>query len=95
MEDHGDGAPGPVSRPDERIIEFGPDADDALQATLRVFANAGMVVSIVKIDGSVVDVVPVLVDGGQILGAKWTTVGGRSEETVIVRIAEVAHLRVL
>lgn len=82
-------------RSSERIIEFGPDGDDALQATLRVLARLGLVVSIEKIDGSILDVVPVLVDGGQVLAAKWTRADAQSEETTIVQIAEIEHLRVL
>ncbi|MGH9089828.1 MAG: hypothetical protein ACRDZR_00365 [Acidimicrobiales bacterium] len=82
-------------RADDRIIEFGPDAGDALLASLRVFAKLGLVVSVEKVDGSTVTVVPVVVDDGQMLCAGWSRDGGRSGETVVVRIEELEGIRVL
>lgn len=80
--DQEDGAGDRRQRSGERIIEFGPSASDALEASLRVFAKLGMVIPVEKVDGSLVEVVPVLVDGGQALGAKRTSGGGQFEETV-------------
>lgn len=93
--DHQGGAGDQQQWPGERIIEFGPGAGDALQASLRVLASMGRVLSIEKVDGSVVEVVPVVVGDGQMLCVEWSREGGESEETVVVRVEEIVGVRLL